>query len=118
MTTVTTTTKTSRTTVRTKRTVPATTVTVAAAAARVTSALEAGGVEKGVLEFHKQLQTIGKAGGGNFVNQVGVPFINALIKKGSKTRALRTVDIMRQKFDPLESSPLDLQLNSMTKACK
>ena len=89
-----------------------------AASARVTSALEAGGVEKGVLEFHKQLQTIGKAGGGNFVNQVGVPFINALIKKGSKTRALRTVDIMRQKFDPLESSPLDLQLNSMTKACK
>ena len=89
-----------------------------AAASRVKAALEAGGVNKGALEFHKQLQTIGKAGGGNFVNQVGVPFINALIEKGSKARAQRTVEIMRQKFEPLDSSPLDLQLRAMAKSCK
>ncbi len=88
------------------------------AAARVKAALEAGGENKGAMEFHKQLQSIGKAGGGNFVNQVGVPFVNALLEKGSKARALRTVDIMRQKFDPLDSSPLDLQLRAMAKACK
>ena len=88
------------------------------AATRVQAALEAGGVNKGAMEFHKQLQSIGKAGGGNFVNQVGVPFVNALIEKGSKVRALRTVEIMRQKFQPLKSSPLDLQLLAMAKACK
>jgi hypothetical protein len=88
------------------------------AATRVQAALEAGGVNKGAMEFHKQLQSIGKAGGGNFVNQVGVPFVNALIEKGNKVRALRTVEILRQKFEPLKSSPLDLQLLAMAKACK
>lgn len=88
------------------------------AATRVKAALEDGGVNKGAMEFHKQLQSIGKAGGGNFVNQVGVPFVNALIEKGNKARALRTVEIMRQKFEPLKSSPLDLQLLAMAKACK
>ncbi len=88
------------------------------AATRVKAALEDGGENKGAMEFHKQLQSIGKAGGGNFVNQVGVPFVNALIEKGSRARALRTVDIMRQKFQPLDSSPLDLQLRAMAKSCK
>jgi len=49
---------------------------------------------------------------------VGIPFVSALIEKGQKPRALRTVNIMRQQFTPQANSPLDLLLREMAQACK
>ena len=88
------------------------------AAARVNALLEEGDITKASKEFYQQLQSIGKSGGGNFVNQVGVPFIRALVEKGQKTRARRAVEILRQKFEPSFNSPLDLQLRSLVADCK
>jgi tetratricopeptide (TPR) repeat protein len=89
-----------------------------AAAARVREALANEGIDQAALVFHAQLRTIGKTGGGNFVKDVGFPFVTALIEKGQKSRALRTVDIMRQQFAPQAGSPLDLVLNEMSRGCK
>jgi hypothetical protein len=88
------------------------------AAARVNAAMEQGDITKASKEFYQQLQSIGKSGGGNFVNQVGVPFIRALVEKGQKIRARRAVEILRQKFEPSFNSPLDLQLRSLAADCK
>lgn len=88
------------------------------AASRVREALATEGVEQAALVFHAQLRTIGKTGGGNFVKEVGIPFVSALIEKGQKSRALRTVDIMRQQFVPQKGSPLDLALKEMSLECK
>lgn len=88
------------------------------AAARVNAAMEEGDIAKASREFYHQLQSIGKSGGGNFVNQVGVPFIRALLEKEQKTRARRAVEILRQQFDPSFNSPLDLQLRSLAMDCK
>ena len=89
-----------------------------AAASRVREALATEGIDQAALVFHSQLRTIGKTGGGNFVKEVGLPFVSALIEKGQKSRALRTVEIMRQQFAPQTGSPLDLVLKEMTRACK
>jgi hypothetical protein len=89
-----------------------------AAASRVREALATEGIDQAALVFHAQLRTIGKTGGGNFVKDVGFPFVTALIEKGQKSRALRTVDIMRQQFAPQAGSPLDLVLNEMSGGCK
>ena len=88
------------------------------AASRVREALATEGIEQAALVFHAQLRTIGKTGGGNFVKEVGLPFVTALIEKGQKSRALRTVDIMRQQFAPQTGSPLDLALKEMSLECK
>jgi hypothetical protein len=88
------------------------------AASRVREALATEGIEQAALVFHAQLRAIGKTGGGNFVKEVGIPFVSALIEKGQKSRALRTVDIMRQQFAPQTSSPLDLALKEMGLECK
>jgi hypothetical protein len=89
-----------------------------AAASRVREALATEGIDQAATVFHAQLRTIGKTGGGNFVKEVGLPFVSALIEKGQKSRALRTVDIMRQQFAPQTGSPLDLVLKEMTRECK
>lgn len=89
-----------------------------AAAARVREALAAEGIDKAALVFHSQLRSIGKAGGGNFVKEVGVPFVTALVEKNQKSRALRTVEIMRRQFAPLNGSPLDLALKEMGQQCR
>ena len=88
------------------------------AAARVNAVMEEGDITKASKEFYQQLQSIGKSGGGNFVNQVGVPFIRALLGKGEKIRARRAVEILYKKFEPSFNSPLDLQLRSLAKECK
>ncbi|MEI8294841.1 MAG: hypothetical protein WCG66_12835 [bacterium] len=88
------------------------------AATRVREALANDGIDKAALVFHAQLRTIGKTGGGNFVKEVGLPFVSALLEKGQKNRALRTIDIMRQQFAPQPGSPLDLALNEMRHACQ
>jgi tetratricopeptide (TPR) repeat protein len=89
-----------------------------AAAARVREALESEGIDQAALVFHAQLRSIGKTNGGNFVKDVGIPFVSALLEKGQKPRALRTVNIMRQQFSPQANSPLDLLLREMAQACK
>ena len=89
-----------------------------AAPSRVREALATEGIDQAALVFHAQLRTIGKTGGGNFVKEVGLPFVHALIEKGQKSRALRTVEIMRQQFAPQTGSPLDLVLKEMTRECK
>jgi hypothetical protein len=89
-----------------------------AAASRVREALATEGIDQAATVFHAQLRAIGKTGGGNFVKEVGIPFVSALIEKGQKSRALRTVDIMRQQFAPQTGSPLDLVLKEMTRECK
>ena len=89
-----------------------------AAASRVREALATEGIDQAATVFHAQLRTIGKTGGGNFVKEVGLPFVSALIEKGQKSRALRTVDIMRQQFAPQTGSPLDLVLKEMSRECK
>ncbi len=87
-------------------------------AKRVKEALATEGIDKAALVFHNHLQSIGNADGGNFVKEVGVPFINALIQSGKKTRARRSIEIMRQKFEPLSNTPLDLLLRELTNSCK
>jgi hypothetical protein len=89
-----------------------------AAASRVREALATEGIDQAATVFHAQLRTIGKTGGGNFVKEVGIPFVSALIEKGQKSRAFRTVDIMRQQFVPQAGSPLDIVLKEMSCECK
>jgi hypothetical protein len=89
-----------------------------AAASRVRQALATEGIDQAAAVFHSQLRTIGKTGGGNFVKEVGIPFVSTLIEKGQKARALRTVDIMRQQFAPQIGSPLDLVLKEMSRECR
>lgn len=92
-------------------------LSVGVAAMQVQSALEQGDLDKAALEFHKKLQTIGQKGGGEFVKEVGFSFVQALIDSGNKTRARRTVSIMRQKFNPSPASPLDRSLAEMEAMC-
>jgi len=89
-----------------------------AAASRVRDALATEGIDQAATVFHAQLRAIGKTGGGNFVKEVGLPFVSALIEKGQKSRAFRTVDIMRQQFAPQAGSPLDIVLKEMSRECK
>jgi len=89
-----------------------------AAASQVREALAKDGIDKAALVFHSQLSAIGKTGGGNFVKEVGLPFVSALIEKGQKVRAQRTVEIMRRQFLPQAGSPLDLVLKEMANGCK
>jgi len=89
-----------------------------AAATRVRDALANESVEKATLVFHSQLRSIGKAGGGNFVKDVGVPFVTALVEKKQKQQALRAVESMRRQFAPAAGSPLDLALKEMVQQCR
>jgi len=93
-------------------------LSVGVASMQVQAALDRGDLDTAALEFHKKLQTIGKKGGGDFVKEVGLPFVCALLSSGNKTRAKRTIDTMRQKFTPLPSSPLDRALLEMEALCK
>ncbi len=93
-------------------------LSVGVASMQVQAALDRGDIDTAALEFHKKLQTIGKKGGGDFVKEVGLPFVHALLSSGNKTRAKRTIYIMRQKFTPLPSSPLDRALLEMEAQCR
>lgn len=93
-------------------------LSVEVASMKVQEALAKGDIDKAALEFHKQLQTIGKKGGGDFVKEVGLPFVQALISTKNNRRAKMTVDTMRQKFTPTPASPLDRALNEMEVMCR
>lgn len=88
-------------------------LSVGVASMKVQTALDQGDWDKAALEFYKQLQAIGKVGGGNFVKEVGIPFVHALASAGQKQRAKRAIATMRQKILPAPNSPLDRALKEM-----
>lgn len=93
-------------------------LSVGIAAQKVNAVLESGDLDTAAAEFHRQLYALGKNGGGDFVKQVGLPFVQALVKKGSKVRARRAVDTMRQQLCPEPGSLLDMALRELQQSAK
>lgn len=85
-------------------------LSVSVAAQKVRTLLDAGDIDAAAVEFHRQLLSIGKEGGGNFANEVAVPFLTALLESGNKARARRTLAILRRELSPERGQPLDLLL--------
>jgi hypothetical protein len=52
------------------------------------------------------------------VKQVGVPFLEALMKNGKNTRARRAIDAMRQQLSPEPGSLLDMALRELELSTK
>ena len=93
-------------------------LSVAVAAQKVNAALDAGNLDAAAAEFHRQLHTLGKNGGGDFVKQVALPFIDALLKSGNKVRARRALSTMRQQMSPEPGGLLDLSLRELEAAAR
>ena len=93
-------------------------LSVGVAAQKVNAAIASGNLDEAASEFHRQLYSIGKSGGGDFVKQVGVPFLEALMKNGKNTRARRAIDAMRQQLSPEPGSLLDMALRELELSTK
>ena len=93
-------------------------LSVGVAAQKVNAAIASGNLDEAASEFHRQLYSIGKSGGGDFVKQVGVPFLEALMKNGKNTRARRSIDAMRQQLSPEPGSLLDIALRELELSTK
>jgi tetratricopeptide (TPR) repeat protein len=93
-------------------------LSVAVAAQKVNAALDSGDLDAAAAEFHRQLHTLGKNGGGDFVKEVALPFIDALLKSGNKVRARRAITTMRQQMSPERGSLLDLALQDLEKSTR
>ena len=93
-------------------------LSVAAAAQKMEAALATGNLDTAAAEFHRQLYALGKDGGGDFLKQVALPFIDALLRDGKKIRARRAIATMRQQMSPEPRSLLDLALQDLDKATR
>ncbi len=93
-------------------------LSVAAAAQKMEAALATGNLDTAAAEFHRQLHALGKDGGGDFLRQVALPFIEALLRDGKKVRARRAIDAMRQQMSPEPRSLLDLALRDLEKSTR
>ena len=93
-------------------------LSVGIAAQKVNAAIASGDLDAAASEFHRQLYSLGKNGGGDFVKQVGVPFFEALMKNGQNTRARRAIDTMRQQLTPERGSLLDMALRELELSTK
>jgi hypothetical protein len=93
-------------------------LSVGIAAQKVNAAIATGDLDAAASEFHKQLHSIGENAGGDFVKQVGVPFLEALMKNGQNTRARRAIDTMRQQLTPDPGSLLDMALRELELSTK
>jgi len=93
-------------------------LSVAAAAQKMEAALASGNLDTAAAEFHRQLHTLGKNGGGDFLQQVAVPFLEALLRDGKKIRARRAISTMRQHMAPERGSLLDLALQDLEKSAR
>jgi hypothetical protein len=93
-------------------------LSIAVAASKLHTALQSDDISEAAKEFHRQLNSIGKNSGGQFVNEVAIPFLDALLARGDKNRSRRTLSILRQKFSPERGSPLDLLLRDREQAAK
>ncbi len=93
-------------------------LSVGVAAQKVNAAIASGDLNAAASEFHRQLYSLGKSGGGDFVKQVGVPFFEALMKNGQNTRARRAIDTMRQQLSPERGSLLDIALRELELSTK
>jgi tetratricopeptide (TPR) repeat protein len=93
-------------------------LSVAVAAQKVNAAIKSGNLDAAAAEFHRQLHTLSKTGGGDFVRQVALPFIDALLAANQKNRARRAISTMRQHLSPERGSLLDLSLQDLEKATR
>jgi hypothetical protein len=93
-------------------------LSVGIAAQKVNAAIATGDLDAAASEFHKQLHSIGENAGGDFVKQVGVPFLEALMKNGQNTRARRAIDTMHQQLTPDPGSLLDMALRELELSTK
>lgn len=93
-------------------------LSIGVAAQKVNAAIATGNLDTAAAEFHQQLYSLGKRGGGDFVKQVGIPFLDALMKNGKTARARRTIDTMRQQLSPEPGSLLDMALRELEQATK
>lgn len=93
-------------------------LSVAAAAQKMESALASGNLDTAAAEFHRQLHALGKNGGGDFLRQVALPFIEALLRDGKKVRARRAIATMRQQMSPEPGTLLDLALRDLEKSTR
>ena len=91
---------------------------VSVAADKVNAAIASGNLDAAAAEFHRQLYALGKNGGGDFLKQVGLPFIQALVKNGKNTRARRAIGTMRQQLSPEPGSLLDMALNDLERSAR
>jgi Flp pilus assembly protein TadD len=93
-------------------------LSVGIAAQKVNAAIASGDLDAAASEFHKQLHSIGENAGGDFVKQVGVPFLEALMKSGQNARARRAIGTMRQQLTPEPGSLLDIALRELELSTK
>ncbi len=91
---------------------------VSMAAQKVSAAIASGDLDAAAAEFHRQLYALGKNGGGDFLKQVGLPFIQALLKNGKNARARRAIDTMRQQLSPDPGSLLDMALKDLEQSTR
>lgn len=93
-------------------------LSVAAAAQKMEAALATGNLDTAAAEFHRQLHALGDQGGGDFLQQVALPFLEALLRDGKKVRARRAISTMRQQMSPERGSLLDLALQDLEKSTR
>jgi tetratricopeptide (TPR) repeat protein len=91
---------------------------VSVAAQKVNSAIDSGDLDAAAAEFHRQLYALGKNSGGDFLKQVGLPFIQALMKNGKNVRARRAIGTMRQQLSPDPGSLLDMALKDLEQSTR
>jgi hypothetical protein len=91
---------------------------VSVAAQKVNSAIESDDLDAAAAEFHRQLYALDKNSGGDFLKQVGLPFIQALMKNGKNVRARRAIGTMRQQLSPDPGSLLDMALKDLEQSTR
>jgi hypothetical protein len=93
-------------------------LSVGIAAQKINAILATGNIDEAAAEFHRQLYTLGKNAGGDFVRDVATPYIQALLDRDNKVRARRSLATMRQHLSPERGSLLDLAIREMEAAAR
>jgi hypothetical protein len=66
-------------------------------------------------EYRKQVNSLGKTGGGNFFFAVVQPYVSALTESGDKERARDALKLARKAMSPDRDSPLESALRVLEK---
>jgi len=88
------------------------------AAEQLQALIAAGNMTEAEKLFRRQVHSLSQTGGGNFFYDVAVPYIRALLEKGDKNEARRSLDLLRRKLAPQPGGILDVSLAELAAAAK
>ncbi|MFM8830873.1 MAG: tetratricopeptide repeat protein [Spartobacteria bacterium] len=88
------------------------------AAEQLQALIAAGNMTEAEKLFRRQVHSLSQTGGGNFFYDVAAPYIRALLEKGDKNEARRSIDLLRRKLAPQPGGILDVSLAELAAAAK